>query len=117
MTEQTEEEAAAEGETQEFVSYTATEDQLTDEVLARVVASCGGKELDNRMLDFYYWQQYYTFANNYGAYLSYLMGHVEGTRRAGVQRHRDLAAGVFDRRGRHVPFDHGAESGGGRGGV
>ena len=78
VTEQTEEEAAAEGETQEFVSYTATEDQLTDEVLARVVASCGGKELDNRMLDFYYWQQYYTFANNYGAYLSYLMDTSKG---------------------------------------
>ena len=78
VTEQTEEEPAAEGETQEFVSYTATEDQLTEEVLARVVASCGGKELDNRMLDFYYWQQYYTFANNYGAYLSYLMDTSKG---------------------------------------
>ena len=78
VTEQTEETAAAEGETQEFVSYTATEEQLTDEVLARVVASCGGKELDNRMLDFYYWQQYYTFANNYGAYLSYLMDTSKG---------------------------------------
>ena len=78
VTEQTEEEAAAEDGTQEFVSYTATEDQLTDEVLARVVASCGGKELDNRMLDFYYWQQYYTFANNYGAYLSYLMDPSKG---------------------------------------
>ena len=78
VTEQTEEEAAAEGETQEFVSYTATEDQLTDEVLARVVANCGGREMDNRMLDFYYWQQYYTFANNYGAYLSYLMDMSKG---------------------------------------
>ena len=47
-------------------------------MLARVVASCGGKELDNRMLDFYYWQQYYTFANNYGAYLSYLMDTSKG---------------------------------------
>ena len=73
VTEQTEEEAAAEGETQEFVSYTATEDQLTDEVLARVVASCGGKELDNRMLDFYYWQQYYTLMSNYGSYASYFI--------------------------------------------
>ena len=72
------EEPAAEDGTQDFVSYTATEDQLTDEVLARVVASCGGKELDNRMLDFYYWQQYYTFANNYGAYLSYLMDTSKG---------------------------------------
>ena len=77
-TEQTEEEPAAEGETQDFVSYTATEAQLTDEVLARVVASCGGKELNNRMLDFYYWQQYYTFANNYGTYLSYLMDTSKG---------------------------------------
>lgn len=30
------------------------------------------------MLDFYYWQQYYTFANNYGAYLSYLMDTSKG---------------------------------------
>ena len=78
VTEQTEEEPAAEGETQDFVSYTATEDQLTDEVLARVVASCGGVELNNRMLAYYYWQQYYTFANNYGAYLSYLMDTSKG---------------------------------------
>ena len=54
------------------------DEPATDEVLARVVASCGGKELDNRMLDFYYWQQYYTFANNYGAYLSYLMDTSKG---------------------------------------
>lgn len=78
VTAQTEEEAAAEGGTQEFVSYTATEAQLTDEVLSRVVASCGDRELNNKMLDFYYWQQYYTFANNYGAYLSYLMDTSKG---------------------------------------
>ena len=61
-----------------FVSYTATEQQLTPEELALVVASCGGKEMTNRDLDFYYWQQYYTFANNYGAYISYILDSSKG---------------------------------------
>ena len=65
-------------EAQSFVSYTATEDELTDEVLSKVVATCGEKELTNRELAFYYWQQYYTFVNNYGAYLSYIMDTTKG---------------------------------------
>ena len=61
-----------------FVSYTATQDQLTDDTLALSVASCGDKTLTNHMLNLYYWQQYYTFANNYGMYLSYLIDSTKG---------------------------------------
>lgn len=41
-------------------------------------ASCGDKNLTNRDLAFYYWQQYYTFVNNYGSYLSYIMDTSKG---------------------------------------
>lgn len=64
--------------TERFVSYTVTQDELTDEVLAKVVASCGDRDLTNRDLAFYYWQQYYTFVNNYGSYLSYIMDTSKG---------------------------------------
>lgn len=56
-----------------YTSYTATAEQLTDEVLDSVVASCGDRTLTNRTLGMYYWQQYYAFANAYGSYLSYFM--------------------------------------------
>lgn len=56
-----------------YTSYTATEDQLTDRTLNQVIATCGSRKLTNRELSFYYWQQYYSFANLYGAYLSYIM--------------------------------------------
>ena len=55
------------------VSYSATAEELTDEVLARVVAVCGSEELTNRDLAYYYWNQYYSFQNAYGMYMSYLM--------------------------------------------
>ena len=45
------------------VSYSATAEELTDEVLARVVAVCGSEELTNRDLAYYYWNQYYSFQN------------------------------------------------------
>ena len=61
-----------------LTSYTATEEQLNDATLGLVVASCSGKELTNRSLAFYYWQQYYTFVNNYGTYLSYLLDTSKG---------------------------------------
>ena len=81
MTETTDENAqnADDAEsTDSFVSYTVTQDELTDEVLAKVVASCGDRDLTNRDLAFYYWQQYYTFVNNYGSYLSYIMDTSKG---------------------------------------
>ena len=78
VTETTEDAAQEAEETQAFVSYTATEDELTDEVLSKVVATCGEKTMTNRELAFYYWQQYYTFVNNYGAYLSYIMDTTKG---------------------------------------
>ena len=76
----TETETASEEETaqNDFVSYTATEEELTDDVLALPVASCGGQVMTNRDLDFYYWQQYYTFASNYSAYLSYILDQTKG---------------------------------------
>ena len=55
------------------VSYTVAADELTDEVLDRVVAECGDVTLTNRDLPIYYWQQYISFANTYGMYLSYIM--------------------------------------------
>ena len=55
------------------VSYSATAEELTDEVLARVVAVCGSEELTNRDLAYFYWNQYYSFQNAYGMYMSYLM--------------------------------------------
>lgn len=55
------------------VSYTVTEAELTEEVLERVVAKCGEVTLTNRALPIYYWQQYMSFANSYGYYLSYFM--------------------------------------------
>ena len=55
------------------VSYTVAADELTDEVLDRVVAECGDMTLSNRDLPIYYWQQYLSFANTYGMYLSYIM--------------------------------------------
>lgn len=59
--------------TQGYTSYTMTADQATDEVLDLVVANCGSWALDNRELAYYYWEQYYSFASQYGQYLSYLM--------------------------------------------
>ena len=55
------------------VSYTVAADELTDEVLDRVVAECGDVTLTNRDLPVYYYQQYLSFANTYGMYLSYIM--------------------------------------------
>ena len=55
------------------VSYSATAEELTDQVLARVVAVCGSEELTNRDLAYYYWNQYYSFQNAYGMYMAYLM--------------------------------------------
>ena len=55
------------------VSYTVAADELTDEVLDRVVAECGDMTLTNRDLPVYYCQQYLSFANTYGMYLSYIM--------------------------------------------
>jgi parvulin-like peptidyl-prolyl isomerase len=56
-----------------FTSYTMTDKQATDRVLNRVVATCGDEKLTNRTLTYYYWQQYYSFANNYSSYLSSIL--------------------------------------------
>ena len=61
-----------------YTSYTMTDKQATDRVLDRVVATCGDEKLTNRMLSYYYWQQYYSFANNYSSYLSYILDTSKG---------------------------------------
>ena len=71
-------ETAEEQTPSDLVSYTATEEQLTDDVLALPIATCGGQVMTNRELAFYYWQQYYTFASNYSSYLSYLLDQTKG---------------------------------------
>ncbi len=55
------------------VSYTVEADALTEDVLDRTVAVCGDDRLTNRDLPYYYWQQYYSFANNYGSYAAYFI--------------------------------------------
>ena len=56
-----------------YVSYTMTAEQATDEVLQQQVAECGDWTLTNRELSYYYWEQYYTFASQYGQYVSYIL--------------------------------------------
>lgn len=56
-----------------YTSYTMTEEQATDAVLSQIVASCGDWTLTNRELPYYYWEQYYSFANQYAQYLSYIL--------------------------------------------
>lgn len=72
-----ESDSTGDGESSEIplngVSYTVEADALTDEMLDRVIASCGDATLSNRDLPVYYWQQYFSFANSYGMYLSYIM--------------------------------------------
>lgn len=56
-----------------YTSYTMTEEQATDKVLSQVVAVCADDSLTNRVLPYYYWEQYYNFVNQYGQYLSYIL--------------------------------------------
>lgn len=60
------------------VSYTVSAEELTDEVCDKVVATCGEEEMDNRLLNIYYWQEYYSFANAYGSYLAYFLDTTAG---------------------------------------
>ena len=55
------------------VSYTVTKEELTEDVRNKTVAVCGSEELANRQLAIYFWQQYYSFTNEYGSYLSLLL--------------------------------------------
>lgn len=55
------------------VSYTVDANALTEDVLDRTIAVCGDDRLTNRDLPYYYWQQYYSFANNYGSYAAYFI--------------------------------------------
>lgn len=58
---------------QGYLSYTMTEEQATKRVMDQKVASCGSWEMTNSDLAYYYWEQYYSFASQYGQYLAYLM--------------------------------------------
>ena len=55
------------------ISYTIAAEDITPEKTAAIVATCGDDKLTAGMLNLYYWQQYYSFANTYGMYLSYLL--------------------------------------------
>ncbi len=61
-----------------YTSYTMTAEQATDRVLDRTVAVCGEDELSNRQLALYYWQEYYSFLNNYGQYAYYMIDTSKG---------------------------------------
>ena len=54
-------------------SYTVTEEELTDEVLDKIIAVCADGVITNRDLGIYYWQQYYTAASSYGSYWSFMV--------------------------------------------
>ncbi len=49
-------------------SYARPAEEITADDVAAVVATCGDETLTNGELSFYYWQQYYSFLNTYGAY-------------------------------------------------
>lgn len=52
-----------------FVVHTYTKDneEITEEEMNTVVATCGDYELTNAQLSFYYWQQYYNIMSTYGS--------------------------------------------------
>ena len=63
---------------EDLPSFTVKKEELTEEVLSRVLATCGDKKLTNRELPFYYWQQFNSFASAYGMYLSYMLDTTVG---------------------------------------
>ena len=54
-------------------SYTVTEEELTEEVMDKIIATCGESVMTNRELGIYYWQQYYTAASNYASYWNFMV--------------------------------------------
>lgn len=54
-------------------TYTVPNEQITAEMASAVAASCDGQELSNTELSYYYWNQFYSWANAYGDYLSYFL--------------------------------------------
>lgn len=51
-------------------NYTVADEELTDALMDKVVATAAGKELTNGQLQVYYWLQFYSFMENYSYYLS-----------------------------------------------
>lgn len=49
--------------------FTKPAGELSDKQASQVIATCGGKELTNKILSYYYWQTY----SSYGSYLSYIL--------------------------------------------
>ena len=49
-----------------------------DAMMDQVVASCAGMELDNRQLQYYFDQEYYSFYSMYSSYLAYFMDTTKG---------------------------------------
>ncbi len=54
-------------------TYTVPNDEITAEMASRVAATCGVRQLSNTELSYYYWNQFYSWANAYGDYLSYFL--------------------------------------------
>lgn len=54
-------------------TYTVPNEEITADMAAAAAASCGGQELSNTELSYYYWNQFYSWANAYGDYLSYFL--------------------------------------------
>jgi len=51
-------------------SYTQDAADVSDEKMQQVVATYGGKELTNELLNFYYWFGYSSFVNYHGEYIT-----------------------------------------------
>lgn len=54
-------------------TYTVPNDEITAEMAAGIAATCGARQLSNTELSYYYWNQFYSWANAYGDYLSYFL--------------------------------------------
>lgn len=54
-------------------TYTVPNENITAEMAGSAAASCGSRELSNTELSYYYWNQFYSWANAYGDYLSYFL--------------------------------------------
>ncbi len=56
-----------------FVPHDYEVADMSEEDAALVVATSGDATMDNVILSFYYWQQYYNFVNQYGQYAAMMM--------------------------------------------
>lgn len=64
---------AADSNQKKADTYTVPNEEITVEMANEIAASCGGRQLSNTELSYYYWNQFYSWANAYGDYLSYFL--------------------------------------------